>query len=222
MESYAMDQYAVEFDDAPGYEDNILIVFLVDEKRESFYTMAIVGYNIKDEINDMFGNQYTEFGRELTDNLTPRYENTLSKDLRSTINGMTDHVVNLGLATSFYDNEGSPGTYRSHVTNHSTLAVSHETINSALTEFTEETDIPIVLVIADMDDVFDKRVAGYDLFTIIVALIFCGVAIYFIVCAFKGKNSPRDGGSDDGSRDGESGDSRREDRRDPRDDDTHW
>ena len=220
MEKYAMGQYDIEFRSATEYEDNILIVFLVDETRENFYTMAIVGDNIRDEINDMFGNQYTEFGRELTQNLTPRYENTLSKDLRATINGMTDHVVNLRLKSSFYDNEGSPGSYQSHVTNHSTLAVNEQTINSALTGFTEETDIPMVIVIADMDDVFDKRVSGYDAFTVICAIILCGVAIYFIICAFKGKGPSRDSEGDRGYEESSGG--RGSERRDSRDDDTHW
>ena len=221
MEDYAMEQYDVEFKNATEYEDNILIVFLVDESRESFYTMAIVGYNIRDEINDMFGNQYTEFGRELTDNLTPHYENTLSKDLRATVNGMTDHVANLRLDSSFYDDMGSPGSYISHVTNHSSLAVSESTINSALTEFTKETDIPIVIVIEDMYAVFDKKIDTYDIVTVVFAVILLGVAVYFIVRAFKGKNEERDGGSD--GRDGESDGGREEEhRRDPRDDDTHW
>lgn len=214
MEDYAMAQYNTEFKDAVEYEDNILIVFLVDENRESFYTMAIVGYNISDEINDMFGNQYTEFGQELTGNLNPYYENTLSQNLRATVNAMTDHVVNLKLESSFYEDAGSPGGYESHVTNHSTLAVSEATINAALEDFTAETDIPIVIVIDDMDAVFGKRVDTYDIITIIFAVILIGVAIYFIVCAFKGKGDERRGDSD-ASRSEDSG-------RDPRDDDTHW
>ena len=215
MEEYAMDQYAVEFSDAVEYEDNILIVFLVDDSRESFYTMAIVGYNIHDKINDMFGNQYTEFGRELTENLNPRYENTLSQNLRATVNGMTDNIVNLKLGSSFYKNEGSPGGYTSHVTNHSTLAVSEATINDALIDFTKETDIPIVIVIEDMDDVFDKSIETYDIITIIFAVILLGVAIYFIVCAFKGKNDDRNKNDESNAQDEEKSS-------DPRDNDTHW
>ncbi len=214
MEEYALAQYNVEFDDAVGYEDNILIVFLVDESREGFYTMALVGYNINDEINDMFGNQYTEYGRELTDNLNPHYENTLSQNLRATVNAMTCHVANLKLKSSFYEDEGSPAGYISHVTNHSTLPVSEETINDSLEYFTQETDIPIVVVIDDMDAVFDKRIDTYDIITVIFAVVLLGVAIYFIVRAFKGKG--------DGRRDEESDGRRGEEGRDPRDDDTHW
>lgn len=188
LEEYAMDKYATEFDNTVEYEDNILIVFLVDEGCEDFYTMAIVGYNIKDQINDMFGGKNTEYGHHLTNNLNPNYKETLSRNLSATVRRMTDEVVNLKLKSSFFEDAGSPGSYQSHVTNLSNLEISDSTVNAALEEFTEETDIPIVIVIDDMGDVFDKKVAGYDIFTILFALAIGGVAIYFIVRAFKGKD----------------------------------
>jgi hypothetical protein len=110
---------------------------------------------------------------------------------------MTDNVANLKLSYSFYKNKGSPGSYISHVTNRSNLSVSEETINNALAAFTAETDIPIVIVIDDMDDVFEKRVAGYDVFTIILAVVISGAAIYFIVRAFKDKDEKKDNGNTD-------------------------
>lgn len=188
IEEYAMRQYANEFAEAVEYEDNILITFLVDENCEDFYTIAIVGYNIDDSINSMFGGKYTEYGQQLTGNLNPNYKETLSRNLAATVRGMTDNVVNLKLKSSFYDDEGSPGDYRSHVTNLSSLEVNEETINSALLEFTKETDIPIVIVIDDMGDVFEKKVAGYDIITIVFAVVIGGAAIYFIVRAFKDKD----------------------------------
>ncbi len=196
MEDYSMRQYASEFANTVEYEDNILIAFLVDENCEDFYTMAIVGYNINDKINNMFGGKYTVYGQQLTGNLNPNYKETLSRNLASTVRGMTDKVVNLR-ESSFYEDAGSPGSYQSHVTNLSELEVSEETIDAALKEFTSETDIPIVIVIDDMGDVFKKRVAGYDIFTILFAVAIGGVAIYFIVRAVKGKDENKDRGNTD-------------------------
>ena len=79
------------------------------------------------------------------------------------------------------------------MTNRSSLEVNEETINKALKSFTENTDIPIVIVVDDMGDVFDKEVAGADLMTILLAVVIGGVAIYFFVMAIKGKNNPTDG-----------------------------
>lgn len=193
MEDYADRQYAVEFKDANDYEDNILIVFLTDESREGYYTIAWVGDNITKNINLMFGNEYTEFGYEMTGNIAPYFEHSLSKNLASVIDGMTDEIVNLSLESSFDEENGSPAGYVSHVTNHSTLEINEDTINRALLDFTEETDIPIVIVIDDIEDVFDKTISGSDIFVLIIAVAIGGVAIYLIYRAFKSKKDG-DGG----------------------------
>ena len=195
FQDYANAQYAREFNDAAEIEDNILIVFLTDESREGYYTIAWVGDNIAIDINEMFGNEYTEFGYEMIGSISSYYEYSLSKNLASVVDGMTDAVVNLDLKSSFDIESGSPAGYVSHVTNHSTLSVNEETINRALTDFTAETDIPIVIVIEDMEEVFDKKVAGSDIFTILLAVAIGGVAVYLIIRAFKEKNdNPPDDG----------------------------
>lgn len=188
MQNYADKQYAVEFGKAEEYEDNILLVFLVDEGYDGYYTIAWVGDNIKSDINDMFGNEYTEYGREMKENIPSYFENSLGRNLASVVDGMTDNIVNLGLKSSFIKNTTSPGNYKSHLTNNSSLAINNETVNRALEEFTEETNIPIVIVVDDIDNVFEKTINGGDIFTILIAVIISGFAIYFIVRAIKDKN----------------------------------
>ena len=192
LQKYANVQYTSEFKDAKEFEDNILIVFLVDEQREGYYTIAWVGDNINSEINYMFGNQYTEFGRSMISNISSYYEYSISKNLATVINDMSAEIVALKV-DSFDTNYGSPAEYQSHVTNRSSLEVNEETINKSLKSFTENTDIPIVIVVDDMGDVFDKEVAGADLMTILLAVVIGGVAIYFFVMAIKGQNNPTDG-----------------------------
>ena len=188
MQEYADDQYAKEFSSANEYEDNILIVFLVDEEREGYYTIAWVGDNITEDVYSMFGNEYTEFGYEMKGKISSYYENSLSKNLSSVIDGMTDRIVNLNLKSNFDVEEGSPAGYKSHLTNHSSLEMNSDTVNRALLEFTSETDIPIVIVVEDMVEVFPKTVASRDIFVTISAIVLSGVAIYFIYRAFKEKN----------------------------------
>ena len=189
MQEYADVQYATEFNNAKSYEDNILIVFLVDEEREGYYTIAWVGDNITDEIYSMFGNEYTEFGYEMKGKISSYYENSLSKNLAGVVDGMTDRIANLNLKSSFNRNYGSPAEYRSHLSNHSSLSLNEDTVNRALEEFTNETDIPIVIVVEDMEEVFPKTFSGSDIITIIFAIGLSGVAIYYIYRAFKGKNA---------------------------------
>ncbi len=189
MERYADEQYAIEFKNAKDYEDNILIVFLADEKRENYYTIAWVGDNITNDINYMFGNEYTEFGYEMKGNINSYFEHSLSKNLAMVVDGMTDRIDNLKLGSSFIEDNGSPAGYKSHVTNKSTLEINEKTIDDALARFTEATDIPIVIVIDDMENVFDKNVNGSDVLTILLALIIGGIAVYLIVKAFKSKDN---------------------------------
>ena len=193
LQNYADQQYAVEFKNANDYEDNILIVFLVDEECEGYYTIAWVGDNIAKDIYSMFGNEYTEFGYNMIGNINSYYENSLSKNLASVIDGMTDEVSNLKLKSSFDIDNGSPAGYKSHVTNHSTLEVNEDTINRALEDFTAQTDIPIVIAIDDVDDVFDKRVQGSDVLVVVLAIALGGVAVYLIYKSFKGKKDGDNG-----------------------------
>lgn len=193
MQDYANTQYAREFASAEDVEENILIVFLVEENCKGYYTIAWVGDNIKSSINSMFGNEYTEFGYKVLGGISDYYRYDLSKNLATIIDGMTDEVVNLGLKSSFIHSSSSPGEYTSHVTNHSSLSINEETINRALEDFTSETDIPIVIVVDDMENVFDKTIGRSDIFTVIMAVVIGGFAVFLIYKAFKDKN---DGGSD--------------------------
>ena len=187
MEDYAKVEYAREFNSAKEYEDNILIVFLVDEECKGYYTIAYVGNNIADEIYSMFGNEYTEFGTQMLGSINSYYKNSLSKNLATVVNGMTDKVVNLKLKSSFNDEYGSPAGYASHVTNKTSLSLDERTINNALEDFTAETDIPMVIVVDDMEEVFGKTVFGTDIMTIVACLALGGAAIYFIYRSVKDK-----------------------------------
>lgn len=194
MQDFADYQYAREFEKNQRYEDNILVVFLVDDDCTGYYTIAWVGNNIHGDIYNMFGNQYTEFGGHMIDNVNPSYKYSLSKNLSNVINKMEREIDSIALETPFDTDFGSPAGYQSHVTNLSNLEIDSDTLNNTLQYFTESTDIPIVLVIEDMGDVLEKKVAGGDITTIILAVLIGGVAIYLIVLAFKGK----DGNKDDG------------------------
>ena len=187
LQEYADQQYAIEFNSAKEYEDNILIVFLVDEKCEGYYTIAWVGDNITEEIYSMFGNEYTEFGYKMKGSIASYYKNSLSKNLATVVNGMTDSISNLKLKSSFDRDYGSPADYVSHVTNNSSIEINKDTVNRALEEFTAETDIPIVIVVEEMEDVFGKTVFGTDIMTVVACLALGGAAIYFIYRAVKDK-----------------------------------
>ncbi len=191
LQEFANVQYAKEFGDSSAYEDNILIVFLTNEERDGYYTIAWVGDNITNSINYMFGDEYTEFGVEMLSNVPDYYEYSLSKNLAATVQGMAERIERLG-TSSFIGKSDQTNMTESHLTNLSSLSLNDETVNSALLDFTERTDIPIVIVVEDMDSVFDKTISGSDIVVLVIGLGIGAFAIYMIVKAVK--NRKKDGG----------------------------
>ena len=187
MEDYAKVEYAKEFENAVEYEDNILIVFLVDEDREGYYTIAYIGDYINDDIAAMFGNEYTEYGQIMTSTINSYYENSISRNLASVVDKMGDKIVNLSSDSSFKYPTNSPGEYKSHLTNKSDLEINTKTVNESLEAFTEDTGIPIVIVVDNIDNVFDKTVNRVDITTVMLAAVLVGLAVFFIFRSIKGR-----------------------------------
>lgn len=185
LQDYANTQYQAEFgDNYATYEDNILIVFLTNETRDGYDTIAWVGDNVATKINEQFGNQYTAFGVAMQSSIGNPYEYSISKNLAMMVDKMTESVDGLGLESSFV----TPPTgvqSDSHLTNHSDLAINEATVNTALQKFTEETDIPIVIVVDSMENVIGKTLAVTDIFSVIIFIGMIVAAVVLIVRAFK-------------------------------------
>lgn len=155
LQDYADSQYAAEFGSSTAYEDNLLITVLVDdEDYYSFYYIAWIGDHIVPDINDMMGNSSTELGQAMSGCINETsYKYSLDSNLAQVMETMTAKVRALGLESSFSCTENH-AQVRSHLTNHTALPLTEETVNHTLTAFTDATGIPVVLVIEDMDDVF--------------------------------------------------------------------
>ena len=80
------------------------------------------------------------------------------------------------------------------------------TVDRALTEFTEKTGIPAVIVVEDLTDVFEKQLDSDTLVVVGFAVVLIIIAIVLIVKAVKnrkpsGGNGPNNGGNNsDGNR----------------------
>ena len=186
LQSYANTQYQAEFGgNMSTYEDNILIVFLTNENRDGYDTIAWVGDNVATKINEQFGNQYTAFGVAMQSSVDPDYyEYSISKNLAMVVDKMTESVDGLGLESSFV----TPSTGEksdSHLTNHSDLEINEATVNTALKKFTEETDIPIVIVVDSMETVIGKTISSTDIFSVVLFIGMIVVAVVLVVRAFK-------------------------------------
>ena len=198
FEDYAMDHYYAEFGETgDSFEDNLLIAFMTDEERGGYYTIAIIGDNVTYEISDMFGNEYTEFGAAMLSSIDPDdYTNSLSRGLESAVRRMASAVEAKNLDSNFYDQYSHEDSPKSHVVNNSDLTVNEKTINRALEDFTERTDIPVVVVIDSMEEVFGKGFTSEDIFSIVMAVILIVIAVVIIVKTLKSRKNKSTNGDD--------------------------
>lgn len=155
FQTYANERYEEVFSASNAYEDNLLIVFLTNEEADGYYTIAWVGDNIRSEINNMFGDEDTEFGSAMMASInTSYYAYSLDSNLASMMEEMTKEVAGLNLDSSFKTESNNNGKIKSRVINYTDLDITAATVNTALEQFTNQTGIPAVIVVDSMDAVF--------------------------------------------------------------------
>lgn len=187
MQAYASEQYEKEF----GSSENALcVVFLTGDEAQGYYTIAWIGDNIKTEINNMFGNEYTEFGEAVNKYVSSDYHAySLDKSLASVMDYMTEQIKSLNLASSFDRTMETGYEKTSHLVNYSELSMTESTVNYSLENFTEQTGIPAVIVVDDMQEVFGKTLATYDIVMVIILIVIAVVIIVKYVKGSRGNNS---------------------------------
>ena len=212
FQDYANTEYYKAFGNSKATEDNILIVVLTNEESDGYYCIAWVGDKIKDSINRMFGDETTAFGQSIIASVNDYYAYSLDSNLAMVMTTMTEKVADLGLDTSFkkiYSHEKSPA---SHLVNYTELSMTEETVNDALVAFTEETDIPVVIVVEDMEAVFGKNIPAEDMFILLILVVLAVVAIVAIVRTVKNRDKFKEENPEGKFKDGNPEDDDRNDR----------
>jgi hypothetical protein len=206
LQDYADSQYAAEFGTTADFEDNILLVFLVeDDEYYDYHFIAWVGDHVNYRINEMFGSNQSKLGYAIERSAinSQSYKYSLDSGIAAVMNTMQGHVEALGLPSSFIcDTEST--AYKSHLTNNTSLDLTESTVNDALAKFTASTGIPVVVVVEDIEEVFPKEVSSTDILFILIGIIIIIIAIVNIVKAVRSRKKATE---DDGSYKGGSSDS---------------
>ena len=190
LQAYADDQYAAEFSAYSNYENNLLIVFLANEDSDGYDVIAWVGDNIHSEINLMFGDETSTFGRIVQGTINREYyAYSLDSNLATVMDQMASRIEALGLESSFRTEKAPAPTAESHLTNHSSLSLTAETVNDSLKAFTEKTGIPVVIVVDTVENVYGKTIPAGDIFVLIILVAILALAIFMIVKAVKNRNN---------------------------------
>ncbi len=190
FQTYANECYANEFGQNPDtYEDNILLIFLVNDNCDDFYSIAWVGDNLRSEVSGLFGNESTAYGNAVYQNVnTEYYEYSLSSSLAGVMEQMEDEVSSLGLDSPFRS-ESSGDKTASHFVNKSNLSMTNATVESALTAFTDTTGIPVAIVVDYMDNATAVTISFESAYWLIGLVAFAGLLIWLFVRKSKNNDS---------------------------------
>jgi len=204
FQDYADAQYAAEFGNANAYEDYLLLVFLVEEEYYDYAYIAWPGDHINSDIKVMFGNEQTEFGRAITASVNMNsYKYSLDSNLAQVMETMGKRINALGLESSYIGTcKEDHSDVKSHLTNKTAMQLTESTVNSALEEFTETTGIPVVIVVEDINDVFEKGIPSDTYISFVISAIVIFIAIMFIVSAVKNKKDKNANKNDSGYNNG--------------------
>ena len=211
FQGYAKKENAKVFGNSDATEDNILIVVLVNDTTDYYYYLPYGGSNIVDEIGDLFAIG-RDFDQSMKGTIQQYYANSLDEDLAKVMRTMTRKVGNLNLKTSFYDEYSHENSPESKLINYTELEMTEKIVNDSLVAFTEATEIPVVIVVEDMEYVFGKTMPMGDII-ILVALAALGVvAIVAIVRTVKNRDKFKEENPEGKFKDGNPEDDDRNDR----------
>lgn len=202
MYDYALAQYEAEFDPASAdYEDHFLLLFLINEERNGYSWYSIVGDNLVPKINRELGGDETALGNAMSDWIPKNYTKSLSVNLENAMRELGDAIKGYGLSSSFKQDSGTAhNASASHVVNYTGYDLNEEKVNSGLVYFTEQTDIEVVLVVQDADQVLTlvERTWSDVMPTILMGL---GILAFAVVCIvlsvknYKKEKQPKDQGT---------------------------
>ena len=134
----------------------------------------------------MFGDETTEFGYTVRGSVNSKYfAYSLDSNLASVMETMAKRIELQGLKSSFKAPKDYEKPVTSHVTNHSSLNITEETVNFALEQFTEQTGISAVIVIDTTENVFGRTLEARDIITVVICIVCVIIGIFIIVKTIK-------------------------------------
>lgn len=183
MQDYAMSQYQQVFDpNSATYEDNVLVVLALNEDMTTYYCIGIVGDNLKTNVNELFGNEYTALGKAVTSSINASgYKYSLGSNLAAVTQRLQASVEELGEETVYNKQKAESHTAGTVYNRSATAEFNPETVNDALKDFTAATDMNLSIVVADSVDVFGKTMSSAAIAALIISILLIVWAVITIV-----------------------------------------
>lgn len=194
FQDFADAKYAEAFGSSSAYEDNLLIAVLVDDSYSDYSYIAWVGDHVASDINYMLGGNDTELGQAMNSCInTASYKYSLDSNLAQVMEKMTEQIQALGLESAYRCTEEHVQV-SSRLINDSSLTMTEQTVNDALSAFTQATGIPVVIVVEDAAAVFggsSTSGSGTGNFLTVAVVILIAVLVIWLIRRKKQDNGYR-------------------------------
>lgn len=196
---YANRQYATIYDPSSAtYEDNVLIVFLIYNEGEEYNNYKAIGWvgdNLKTEVNVLFGGDGSALAYAMRSSVnTNSYRYSLGSNLTQMTETMQAGISSMNLETAYRTQKAEKHEAgKIYNRSNSDIQFNEETVNDALKNFTDATDISMSIVVADFSDVFGRSLDA----PAIIALLLCIILIVYAVVAIVRYVKRRRGNADD-------------------------
>lgn len=184
--SYADTAYSEAFQSGTAKDrDGLLVVILVNEERDGYYAIARLGDNVRREIRDMFGDEHTAFGRAMIDTIrTENYEHSLGKSLAIVIDKMKKIIIEMNYPSPFVI-DGSGNAREPFVDNRTELLFADGSLAVSLDAFCEKTGISAVILVEDVDDVFEKSISPWSIIAFVLGASAFSLAVFLLRYSMK-------------------------------------
>ena len=192
FQDYANSQYAQIYGDYEAYEDNILIVVATESEQYWDYVyIAWMGDHLNSSVYAKFDTRST-LGNAMDRRINPSsYKYSLDSDLAKVVDDMRASLSNLN--SSYTCTEKHSANVPSKFINKTDMELTPSTVETALEAFTEETDIPISIVVEDAEEIFGKKISTSTIITIVFAVILIAVAIIMVIKSAKKAKEAKNG-----------------------------
>ncbi len=175
-----------------AYESNALIVFLVNDDKDGYDCIAWVGNATADAAYNLFGDEYSEFGRLMLGSVDGYYAYSLDRDLATVVDTLRVRISEVSPDGAL--KAGAPmSDGPSEVYNRAKgYAFTPSSLAPALAAFTEETGLPLSVVIADGEAAFGRSLSAGTILLLILLSAAIILLIVFLIRSSRRKKRERD------------------------------
>lgn len=192
FQDYADAQYAEIYGDYEAYDDNILIVVATESEEYWDYAyMVWIGDHLNTTVYEKFDTRST-LGNSMDRRInSSSYKYSLDSDLAKVVDDMKVSLTSV--SNPYTCHETRDADVPSKFVNKTDMNLTAKTVEDSLNAFTDETDIPISIVVEDAEEIFGKKISKGTIITLVFAAILITIAVVMVVKSVKRAKEAKNG-----------------------------